>query len=67
MADKLLTLRMTRETALYYGLLTCTCGHPVNNHFDHDKRECANCECQGFQEVGRRGITIVTPEKSKKK
>lgn len=53
------TLRMTREEALILGLLTCTCGHPVNNHFlpsvRGGVRPCAHCACSCYHEKARVG------------
>jgi hypothetical protein len=37
------------------GLLTCTCGHPENNHFDHGVHPCAHCKCLSYNERARVG------------
>jgi len=42
---------MTKKDALSLGLLTCECGHPENNHFQHSGTCCARCECKRFTEV----------------
>jgi hypothetical protein len=51
---KYVTIRMTREDALAYGLLKCgTCGYPENNHFDGGG--CAHDPmCKKYKEVARR-------------
>jgi hypothetical protein len=51
----LVTFQMTRQQALEMGLLSCTCGHPINNHFDHDAHPCAQCQCLGYNEKARVG------------
>ena len=59
-SDTLLTLRMTENTAMKFGLLVCECGHPKNNHFDFDHFCCAHCkECNGYKQIGRNGIEIL--------
>lgn len=50
---------MTRERALEFGLLTCKCGHPSNNHFEWGARPCAHCACTLFTERGKPGVDIV--------
>lgn len=54
--------RMTKEQAMALGLLTCTCGHPENNHFEHGKRPCAHCECEKYIEVARESAGIRIKE-----
>lgn len=52
--------RMTKEQAMALGLLTCTCGHPENNHFISMKKNgehimgCAHCKCAKYTEVARK-------------
>ena len=55
--DKL-TLTMTKKRAQELGLLTCTCGHPENNHFEHGVRPCAHCPCPKFEQVGIKGVEV---------
>lgn len=45
---------MTKEQAMALGLLTCTCGHPENNHFEGSNRPCAHCDCKKYTEVARK-------------
>lgn len=54
----MVTIRMTREEALMKDLLTCRCGHPENNHFDHGKNPCAHCDCEEFKERTRVGSFV---------
>jgi len=56
--DTRITLTMTRGRALELGLLTCSCGHPENNHFDFNGHPCAHCDCKSYSERGRRGTTL---------
>ena len=44
------TIHFTRKQALILGLLTCNCGHPENNHFNHND-SCARCDCKKYREV----------------
>ena len=60
---KTMFFRMSRKTALRYGLLKCKCGHPESNHFA--KGPCAHCNCKKYAETGRSGITVVTDAKVK--
>lgn len=53
--SEVLTFKMTRQRALEKDLLTCSCGHPENNHFDFKAHPCAHCDCKGFDEVSRAG------------
>ncbi len=60
---KTYTIRLTREEALQQGLLTCECGHPINNHFDFSAldrkyKPCAHCKCKDYKEVARIGELI---------
>lgn len=53
MAKKLgprLTIEMSRAQALALNIIHCECGHPPNNHFDHDARPCAHCDCTELRE-----------------
>lgn len=49
---------MTRDEAKSLGLLTCACGHPENNHFDHGKKPCAHCPCGKYDERSRVGHVV---------
>ena len=55
---EVVTLTMRRDRALELGLLTCACGHPENNHFDHGRCPCAHCPCGEFVEVGGAGVGV---------
>lgn len=50
-SDKL-TIELTREEALKFGLLTCKhCGWPPNNHFSWGEKLCAhNKSCPGYED-----------------
>lgn len=52
-------LTMTRKRALELGLLTCSCGHPENNHFAFEFRGCAHCDCKAYREQGVTGVTLA--------
>lgn len=54
----MVTIRMTQQQAYEHGLLICTCGHPVNNHFDWGDRSCANCDCKKYVEKARTGTLV---------
>lgn len=41
-------VEMTLDQALKLGIVFCACGHPPNNHFDHDHRPCAHCDCKHY-------------------
>jgi len=58
--DEVILIQTTRREALRYGLLVCTCGHPVNNHFDHGSCPCARCDCKVYTEKGRTGLQLTT-------
>lgn len=54
--NRTLTFRMSRTQALRADLLVCRCGHRPNNHFEHDKKPCAHCQCKSYDErasIGR--------------
>ena len=54
-------IKMTREQALQFGLLTCkNCGLPPNNHFGNGKPggKCAHRECPGYEEKARVGRLV---------
>lgn len=53
-------IKLTREEALKYGLLSCKhCGLPPNNHFDWGKKLCAHKkDCPGYEEKARVGTLI---------
>lgn len=60
--DTVVTITMTRQQALKQGLLTCTCGHPENNHFDHNG-SCAHCSfCKKYTEVSKVGTLTIHPK-----
>jgi hypothetical protein len=54
MSSPKLVFEMTEEEALKYGLITCACGHPKNNHFGEDE-PCAHCNCKKYNPVPRVG------------
>jgi hypothetical protein len=58
--SKTVTIKMSREDALKFGLLTCgNCYWPPNNHFDFGDRTCAHdSECKGYKEVARVGKLV---------
>lgn len=60
-------IRLTREEAECFGLLTCGhCGYPRNNHFDFDEKKCAHDKrCPGYKEASKVG-KIVKEEKRRK-
>lgn len=60
----MVTLRMTRKQAMYYGLLICECGYPQNNHFDGTGPCAHNSECKAYTERARTGMEVVTPSES---
>lgn len=55
------TITFTRPEALSLGLLTCKCGHPENNHFNHTD-SCAHCDCKRYRERARVG-KLTAPSK----
>lgn len=50
-----LILEMTEKEALEMDLIVCKCGHRKNNHFDHDGKPCAHCDCRRYRPVPRVG------------
>lgn len=58
--------RMTREQALQFGLLRCTCGCRLNNHFDTGK--CSRCAaCKAYKEVSVVGEIVPDVQPTKKR
>jgi hypothetical protein len=58
---KMITIEMTRQQALEQGLLVCTCGHPVNNHwlnYPAKNNSCARCSCKQYNEIASVGKLI---------
>jgi hypothetical protein len=55
---KTVTIKMSLEDAYAYGLFSCTCGHAINNHFDHGSKPCARCKCTEYCEVAPHGQII---------
>ncbi len=55
-------LLLTLEEAARYGLLSCTCGHPENNHFEFHDRPCAHCGCQKYIVTARVGKLVDSQE-----
>jgi hypothetical protein len=49
--EKMIRLVLTQKQAERLGIVRCECGHPPNNHFDHDKRPCAHCKCKEYRQV----------------
>jgi hypothetical protein len=49
---------LTLKEATSYGIVVCTCGHPRNNHFDHDDKPCAHCKCRTYKQTFRAGQAI---------
>lgn len=76
MPTKYVTLRMTVEEALKYGLIICECGHPLNNHFGFptslqplENSNCARCDCPKYKpkpRVGKFVKATVTHTKTSK-
>ncbi len=56
--NTVIRFEMPRKIALELGLLTCTCGHPENNHFDWKLEPCAHCECKEYTEIPRAGKLV---------
>jgi hypothetical protein len=57
---KKIAIVMTETEALEYGMITCTCGHPVNNHFNHRaENPCARCDCTQYRPTARVGKLIT--------
>lgn len=56
--------KLTREEALKFDLLVCSCGHRPNNHFDFGSKSCAHCKCKKYDERPRIG-KIVKPNLKK--
>lgn len=56
----MVTIQMSREEALKFGLLTCgNCFWPENNHWDYGARLCAHTDdCKGYKEVARVGKLV---------
>lgn len=50
-------LVLNLEEAARAGLITCTCGHPENNHFSWDDRakSCAHCKCPNYRLKAKNG------------
>lgn len=44
-------IEISRREADARGLLSCTCGHRLNQHFGNDGKACGHCECKGYDEV----------------
>lgn len=56
---KKVAIVMTEKEALEYGLLVCTCGHPINNHFNlMTSKACARCDCNCYKPTARVGELI---------
>jgi hypothetical protein len=53
--EKKLTVKLTQKQAEMLGIVRCTCGHPINNHFDFSsngfKRPCAHCTCKAYTQI----------------
>lgn len=56
--NEVILIQTTRREALRYGLLVCSCGHAVNNHFADGP--CAQCDCKSYKEQARRGLQLTT-------
>ena len=54
-------LVLSIKDAERYNLVGCTCGHPLNNHHNWDKRPCAHCKCNEFELDARVGRLIDVP------
>lgn len=50
------TITINRKQALKLDLLWCRCGHRPNNHFNHDGKPCARCNCLIYDE------TLILPK-----
>jgi hypothetical protein len=57
--------KFSRDEALKLDLLICSCGHRPNNHFDFDKKSCAHCKCEKYEEQPRLGKIIKNKRKRK--
>ena len=64
MRTKYITIRMTLEEALQYGLIICECGHPFNNHFG-SAEGCARCGCTKYRPRARVGKFVKAKRKAK--
>jgi hypothetical protein len=56
---KKLKIALSLETLKKYGLETCKCGHPENNHFSlTSNKVCARCDCRKYKFTLREGTII---------
>jgi hypothetical protein len=55
---KKIKIKISIEDLKRYGLETCECGHPENNHFSYPTKVCARCSCKKYKFKLRAGVVI---------